>query len=213
MKAILQELTILPGVAGTCILHRQGELSCAQLPAQLTPDKLKDVSRQLFRLFQMGTNSDLDLKSIALRFEQFIFMATILDTDTLLITVCKPDGNCSLVAATASMLREDLRQELSKNDGIEEMQIIDIEEAEQKAKAHDKSNDSQELTALFEEIRKTFAFFVGPAAGIIMEEQQKHWRDVGPAHQNRITELIALLAMEIPDSALAKEFQDKVDAI
>ncbi len=209
MRKLLQEISVIPGVTGSCIFDKKDGPLCKDLHPDLSEDLLETVGIHLVRLIQMGKMSGLSVKSVHFRYDKYTVVGMPLETGSVLLTICEANANCSLVATTAAMLAADMRDELER--GVEAPEVGEVvQDLEEVAFAE---TESTELQPLFDKIEQALAGAIGPVAGMIIQDYIQKWKESGPEVPARLSELAAMLAKEIGDPALEKEFNARVTEI
>lgn len=203
MRKLLHEISVIPGVSGTCIFDKTAGALCSEFKADLPADLTENVGIHFVRLMQMGSMNSLGIKSAHFRFDRYIVVGLPLETGAILLTVCDSDANSSLVATTAAMLAEDMRDELTN---------FDVEPA---ATSSEKGSipaqsPAATLQPQLEKIEDALAGAIGPVAGIVLADYINRWKQNGPPEASRLPELVAMLAEEIGDPELVREFQVQV---
>lgn len=209
MRKLLQEISVIPGVSGSCIFDKKEGPLCKDLHPDLSEDLLQTVGIHLFRLIQMGKMSGLSVKSVHFRFDKYAVVGMPLVTGTILLTICESHANCSLVATTAAMLAADMREELER--GVRhpdtDESVVELEEV-----LLDETVDV-DLQPLYDRIEQALASAIGPVAGMIIQDYIHKWRASGPEVPARLSELASMLAQEIGDPALEQEFSARMQEI
>ncbi len=204
MRKLLNEISVIPGVSGSCIFDKTDGALCADFDTDLPKDLTENVGIHFVRLMQMGTMNKLNIKSAHFRFDKYSVVGMPLHTGSILLTICDSQANCSLVATTAAMLAEDMREELEKPVTTRQ------------APAHagqdvaSESNVDKDVEKHFEEIQNALASAIGPVAGMVMSDYVNKWKQDGSLSVTRLPELISMLVEEIGDAGLAKEFKGQV---
>jgi hypothetical protein len=209
MRKLLQEISVIPGVTGSCIFDKKEGPLCKDLHPDLSEDLLQTVGIHLVRLIQMGKMSGLSVQSVHFRFDKYTVVGMPLETGAVLLTICEAHANCSLVATTAAMLAADMRDELQRGvhspgteESVEELGEVVL----------DKSVDA-DLQPMYDKIEQALAGAIGPVAGMIIQDYIQKWRSSGPEVPARLSELASMLTKEIADPALEKEFNARVEEI
>ena len=209
MRKLLQEISVIPGVTGSCIFDKKEGPLCKDLHPDLSEDLLQTVGIHLVRLIQMGKMSGLSVKSVHFRFDKYTVVGMPLETGAVLLTICEAHANCSLVATTAAMLAADMRDELERGvhspeteESVEELGEVVL----------DGSVDA-DLQPMYDKIEQALAGAIGPVAGMIIQDYIQKWRSSGPEVPARLSELASMLTKEIGDPALEKEFNARVEEI
>jgi hypothetical protein len=210
MRKLLQEISVIPGVTGSCIFDKKEGPLCKDLHPDLSEDLLQTVGIHLVRLIQMGKMSGLDVRSTHFKFDKYTVVGMPLDTGAVLLTICEAHANCSLVATTAAMLAADMRDELQR--GIEQENKGGADDTIEAAPVEE-SGPSAELQPLLDKVEDALAGAIGPVAGVVMQDYLSKWRAAGPEVPARLTELAAMLAEEIGDPAMVQEFTARIEEI
>jgi hypothetical protein len=205
MKDILNEIDVLPGVAGSCLFSRERGQICSGLPPPFTDEAVQAIANRVTRLVQMGGIVDMDVQTIALRFDIFTIMTMPVDSETILLIACEAWGNCSLIATTISMLTGELQDRLTR----EATPVPDIKEIAAKS---DDGQEAARTESLLKQVRGALAFVVGPMADMVFDDNVALWTQKAPAGSSRLPELIEMVAGEIGGDSAA-EFKDKVNGI
>ncbi len=202
----MQEISLIPGVTGSCIFDKTAGAICSEFKDDLPVDLTENVGIHFIRLVQMGSMNKLNIKSAHFRFDRHIVVGLPMDTGAILLAICDSDANCSLVATTAAMLAEDMRDELTQSSFEPDRQSEDKVSDDPPAPVVEKEIDSS-LKPHLEEIESALAGAIGPVAVMVMTDYINKWSLSGLADASRLDELITMLVEEIGDDALAKEFQ------
>jgi len=208
MRKLLKEISVIPGVTGSCIFDKKEGPLCHDLHPSLSEDLLQTVGIHLVRLIQMGKMSELNVQSAHFRFDKYTVVGMPLDTGSVLMTICEAHVNCSLVATTAAMLAADMRDELSRgsrmstDEDVEELDAVGVDE-----------EGDAELQMMYDKIEQALAGAIGPVAGVVMQDYLNRWREAGPAIPARLSELATMLADEIGNPELAREFNSRIEDI
>ena len=210
MRKLLEEISVIPGVTGSCIFDKKDGPLCQDLHPTLSRELLQTVGIHLVRLIQMGTMAGLDIQSSHFRFDQYTVVGMPLETGAVLLTICESQANCSLVATTAAMLAADMRDELKQ--GVVTPVIEEEVAAEDVAMVPDESNDA-DMELLYEEVEQALAGAIGPVAGVVLQDYLNKWKQAGPAIPARLADLAKMLEDEIGDDELAKDFSEKLKTI
>jgi len=208
MRKLLKEISVIPGVTGSCIFDKKDGPLCKDLHPNLSEDLLQTVGIHLVRLIQMGKMSNLDVQSVHFRFDKYTVVGMPLSTGAVLMTICEAHANCSLVATTAAMLAADMREELARGvvDKVDnvDVDVIDV--------TLDNVDDGA-LQVMYDKIEEALAGAIGPVAGVVMQDYLNKWQNDGPEIPARLSELVSKLADEIGDASLAEEFTAKIQDI
>ncbi|NOQ45093.1 MAG: hypothetical protein GQ559_00190 [Desulfobulbaceae bacterium] len=206
MRKLLQEISVIPGVTGSCIFDKKEGPLCKDLHPDLSEDLLQTVGIHLVRLIQMGKMSGLSVKSVHFRFDKYAVVGLPLGSGSILLTICEAHANCSLVATTAAMLAADMREELERGvrapdtgESVAELDEVVLDEIVY-----------ADLQPLYDRIEQALAGAIGPVAGMIIQDYIHKWKASGPEVPARLSELVSMLTKEIGDPALEQEFTSRV---
>ena len=205
MKTVLHELSMLPGVIGSCI-NVDNTIPAASLPASFSRSMAKDAANSIRRMIQMAKVKGLAPASMSIRYDKFTVLAVPVTDISLLLVLCSQDDNISLVATTASMLVPEIEKKI-KQPQPEEIVIpapLTPKEPEY-INAETSKALKQVKTALFET--------VGPIADVIYEDCFLRWTENKPADIGRIFELLACIAKDLDNDGFFAEFKDKIASL
>ncbi|MBI5593801.1 MAG: hypothetical protein HY881_25385 [Deltaproteobacteria bacterium] len=205
MKDVLNEIAVLPGVVGSCLFNKERGQICSGLPPSFTDESVLTIANRVTRLVQMGGMVDMDVQTIALRYDIYTIMTMPVDSDTLLVIACESRSNCSLIATTISMLAGELQSRLAK-------EFASVPEAKETAAKPDNGKEAERTASQLKQIRGALAFVVGPMADMVFDDNVALWTQKKPASSSRLPELIEMLAAEIDDDS-AVEFKKKVNEV
>ncbi len=207
MRKLLKEISVIPGVTGSCIFDKKEGPLCKDLHPKLSEELLQTVGIHFLRLIQMGSMAGLDIQSSHFRFDKYTVIGIPLESSAVLLTICESQANCSLVATTAGMLVADMREELDQG-----VTVVTKTAAEEELEVVDEGDDA-DMLELYAEIEQALAGAIGPVAGVVMQDYLEKWKKDGPVIPYRLAELAKMLEKEIGDSELAKEFSNKLQSI
>ncbi len=214
MRKLLQEISVIPGVTGSCIFDKKEGPLCKDLHPTLSEELLQTVGIHLVRLIQMGEMAGLSIQSSHFRFDKYTVVGLPLESGAVLLTICEAQANCSLVATTAAMLAQDMREDL--NQGIvrvEEQKEADAAGEGDAAGTGVTPEDDTEMQPLYDQIEEALAAAIGPVAGMVMGDYIEKWKKSGPVIPARLIELAKMLEEEIGDAELARDFTDRIKTI
>jgi hypothetical protein len=206
MRKLLNEISVIPGVAGSCIFDKKEGPLCKNMQADLSEDLVETIGIHLVRLLQMGTMSNFKVKSVHFRYDKYAVVGMPLDSGVVLMTICEAHANCSLVATTAAMLASDLKDDLTS--GVTETIPLSAQ-----IDADILETSAAEMQPLYSKLEEALAGAIGPIASMIMQDHLEQWKASGPELPTRISELVTMLVGEIGDPGLAQEFNQKIKDI
>ncbi|MDW7773700.1 MAG: hypothetical protein SCH71_12505 [Desulfobulbaceae bacterium] len=114
MQQLLNEIAVIPGVVGSCIFDRIRGVVCRKFDGSLEQEFSDKIGINFIRLLQMAAMNKLEIRSAQFRFDRYWLVGVPLRKGVILLTICDLQANCSLVASTAAMLAEDLRDEIAQ---------------------------------------------------------------------------------------------------
>ena len=88
MRKLLKEISIIPGVTGSCIYDKTDGALCFEFKAGLPVDLTENVGIHFIRLIQMGSMNNLNIKSAHFRFDRYSVVGLPLDTGAILLAIC-----------------------------------------------------------------------------------------------------------------------------
>ena len=204
MRKLLQEISVIPGVTGSCIFDKTEGPLCKILQQEFDENNLETIGTHLVRLMQMATMVGLEIQSSHFRFDRYTVLGIPLGEETILVTICDAQANCSLVSTTASMLASDMRSDLEQDQTPEP-------EADSEADSEEGvEEDETFLHLLYDEIEQALVAVMGPVAVLVMNDCLERWRQAGPATSERVPELISMLEAEIDNPDMASTFTERV---
>ena len=211
MKKLIDEIAVIPGVTGSCIFDRKSGPVCTDSTATLATDLLQTVGGYLVNMLKMGKGSGLDIASSHFRFDSCTVVGLPLDGETILLTVCDTQANCSLVATMAAMLAADMREDLQGEAG--KVLAPKSLQPEPEAENVESLQADSYMQSYLEQFEDALASAIGPVAGMVIEDHITKWRQGGPAVPTRLNELTEMLVGEIDAPPLVEEFRNRVKRI
>jgi len=215
MDPLLQEIIMLPGVLGCFVFNGKQQIAGSKMPSSFKESNTKAIGNLLARTAQIGAMAQLSLKEIEIRYNEFLLMSKPLPKESLLIIICEPDANKSLISITIGMLAEDIAKALENPQAFQakpgkpspgtQKQQAPVEEKE--------AEISEELSPVLEQVRDALAMAIGPVAGSIMKDIIEIWAKQAPPSLTTIPALAELLCPEIDDDGLEEEFMTAIKEI
>lgn len=209
MRKLLQEISVIPGVTGSCIFDRKEGPLCRDLHRDLSEKHVQTVGIHLVRLLQMGSMAGLSIASSHFRFDRYTVIGIPLDGESILMTICDAQANCSLVSTTAAMLAADMRDDLKR----ELSSPKELEGDQEEVKDSVEGDDETFIQVLLDEIEQALAGAIGPVAAVVMQDYLAKWEKAGPRTTARVPELADMLLQEIGSPDLARNFSEKIKII
>ena len=199
MINLIDELKVIPGVIGACIVNSQEGLRVTNLPTIFKPERLNLVGKHLLKLYAAGCMSFDDLTDITLHYDESVVVARVLEQGTLVFAICDPTFNHNLLTMSFNLLHEEYKlgnfsEAVTKT--TTSPSVIESLPTEQKM--------SGALQNLLAEMKEALGKILGPMAGFIFDEVSDEWMEQGSPDFSQIEELIEQINQEISD-------QDKID--
>lgn len=211
MNRIIKEILTLPGVIGTCVLNKKQQVLLTELPETFTEAMAVKVASNIGRMAQMAQVKGLEPQTISINYDTFIVVVLTLENDTLLIALCKPACNTSLVTTTASMLGSELVATLQQDQKtkIEQNSPETAPQPEESAGTEIPPKTSKAL----EYLKKSLFETIGPIAEMVYGECYDRWTNNNAADIDRIFELVGYISTEIDNPDLFNEFKTKIASL
>ncbi len=213
MDSLLQEITMLPGVLGCFAYTGKQQIASSKMPPIFKENSLKTIGSLISRTVQMSDMAQLDLHAIEIKLNESLLIIKPLSKGGLLIIVCEPSANKSLITMTMEMLSKDIEASMAKG--------VIAPSASQtpprpKPAAPTKRPPAQappkeaeidaNLATVLEKINDALAMAIGPIAGPVMKDTIETWSQQGPTTPSNLPALAKLLCQEINDNDLEQEF-------
>lgn len=208
MERLLHEISAIPGVTGSCIFDRNQGILFRKLDIDLPRDITDNIGINFIRLLQMAAMNKLDVRTAQFRFDKYWLVGIPLYQGVILLAICDLQANCSLVAATAALLVDDMLSALEKpSEKLSESFTHGGAEPQQEDAIGDEGENVQQS---FMEVEEALAAAIGPVAKMVMADSIYKWKQSGPPSAARFHELMDILAEEIEDSILIAEFRNQL---
>lgn len=209
MNTISQEFSILPGVLGSCISSRNREILFASLPEYFTSTMVDESAANIGRMMQMAKVKGLEPQTMSIRYDKFDIMAMPVDTHSMLLILCEPGTNTSLIATTACMLGPEI-EKLLKQAPPPPLEKNTPKRASRVETKNQRPPVSPHTLQALTTIKQALFDTVGPIADMIYDDSFSQWTVKLPADMSRITDLFNHISKEINNPELFKEFQEKM---
>lgn len=218
MDPLLQEITMLPGVLGCFVFNGKQQIAGSKMPSTFKPSNIKAIGNLLARTVQIGALAQLNFKEIEIQYNEFILMTKPLPKESLLIIICEPTSNKSLISMTIGMLAEDIAKALENPQAFQEAdsQPSPATQRAQKPEAPVQEKEAEidgKLAPVLEQVRDALAMAIGPVAGSVMKDIIEVWAKQAPPSIATLPALAELLCAEIDDDELEKEFMTEMKNI
>jgi hypothetical protein len=211
MQNLLNEVSALSGVIGTCVFDKKDGVLCGASRERLASGLRETVGAHLVRLFQLGAMSGLDIRTAQFSFDRYAVIGLPIQSSLILIILCDLQADCQAVAGAAVRLAAKmggappvLAQPQTEETQAEEIELEEIS---------DSGMYPAQLQAMLCRIEQALAGAIGPVAGMVMQDYIDLWQQNGPAVPARIAELTDMLVEEIGDAEAAQDFVAKIEKI
>ncbi len=211
MDSLLQELTALPGVFGCFVYSGKRQIAGSKMPPIFRKNNINAIGSLLARTFQIGRTAQLGFKEIEIKYNESMLMIKPLADEALLVLICEPNANKSLIAMTAGMLAADI--EIAMAQGIiaqpisnpsshpaETIQASQVKEAEV----------NEEINPALDQIKRALAMAIGPIAAPVMKDNIEIWSRQNTPSLSSLPALAKLLCSEIDDKTLEQKFMAEI---
>ena len=230
MDSLLKEINMLPGVFGCFVYTGNQELAAAKLPPIFKENTIKTMGNLLTRTIKMGAMANLDIEAIEFKFDVSLIIVKPLEQGAILVMVCEPAVNKSLINMTTAMLKDDIQAKINKGPvqtqtipqapvqtqaipqapvQTQNSQAQAVAPPQEQPKRQEAEIDAA-LAPILENIKDALAYAIGPIAGQVMLSTIEIWAQQGPTSKQRLPDLAALLCREINDKELEKEFMTQI---
>jgi predicted regulator of Ras-like GTPase activity (Roadblock/LC7/MglB family) len=215
MDLLLQEITMLPGVLGCFVFNgKQRVLLGSKMPPIFKEKNLQAIGSLLTRTVQIGSMAMLLLKEIEIRYNESLLIIKPLPKEALLVIICEPNANKSLINMTTGMLAKDIAKVITQSVAAPPLSPQATQRPlQQKASPQKEAVIDDNLAAILEQVKGALAMAIGPIAGPVMKDNIEIWaKQKAPSFSNLST-LTDLLCKEINNDTLEKEFTAAVKTI
>ncbi len=211
MDSLLQEITMLPGVLGCFVYTGEQQIAGSKMPPIFKENGIKTIGSLLSRTIQMGSMAQLDFSNIEIKFNESLLIIRPMSKGALLVIVCEPSANKSLITMTMGMLVGDIEASMAK--GIIAPSAPQTPVTPQPAASPPPSQPPPKeaeidanLAPILEQIKDALAMAIGPIAGPVMKDTIELWAQQGATSKENLPTLAKLLCTEIDDDELEEEF-------
>lgn len=222
MDSLLKEINMLPGVFGCFVYTGNQELAAAKLPPIFKENTIKTMGKLLTRTIKMGSMANLDMAGIEFKFDVSLVIIKPLEEGGILVMVCEPAVNRSLINMTLGMLMNDIQTAVNKGPEPApataqppvhpQYPSATASPAESTPRRREAEIDAT-LAPVLEKFKDALAYAIGPVAGQVMKDIIETWAQQGPTSKQQLPALATLLCLEINDKELEKEFMSQVQPL
>ena len=224
MDSLLQEINMLPGVLGCFVYNNKQQLVGKKMPPIFKDNVIQSIGNLLARTIQMGNMADLYFTDIELKYNESMLVVNPLAQGALLVIICEPTTNKSLVSMTTGMLAKDIEASLkglpAQQTAAPRPQAHTPPPKQQAAPAQTAQNSppveaeiGAELAPILEKIKDALALAIGPIAAPVMKDSIDVWVQTNEPTIANIPALAEILCEEINDEDLEEEFMTELKAI
>lgn len=224
MDSLLQEITLLPGVLGCFVFNNEQQIVGSKMPPIFREKSINTIGNLLARTVQIGNMAQLDFKTIEIKFNESLLVIQPLARGALLVMICEPNANKSLIGMTTGMLAEDITKFLAnpmaaKSSARQTSPGTTAAPQQKQPPSTPPSSQQKEavidaaLAPILEKIKDALAMAIGPIAAPVMRDTIDIWANEGNTSLADLPELISLLCIEIDDTNLEKDFRMEIKTI
>ena len=224
MDSLLQEINMLPGVLGCFVYNSKQQIVGKKMPPIFKDNAIQSIGNLLARTIQMGNMADLNFTDIELRYNESMLVVNPLAQGALLVIICEPTTNKSLVGMTTGMLAKDIEASLK---GLPAQQAAPAKPNPQTPPSRQQAAPAQpaqqqqpveaeigaELAPILEQIKDALALAIGPIAAPVMKDSIDVWVQNNEPTIANIPALAKILCEEINDEDLEEEFMTELKTI
>jgi len=190
MINLIDELKVIPGVMGACVVDSREGLKATNLPTIFKPERLQLVGNHLLKLCAAGQTSFDDLSDITINFDESVVVARRLDKEKVVFAVCDQTFNSNLLKMSFSVLQDEFNDNYSAAAPAAPTPVAEPAAPVQKVK-------SKALVGLLGEMEQQLGKIVGPMAEFIFAETVEEWESQGDVSDDKIDTLLDLLDQEL----------------
>jgi hypothetical protein len=221
MDPLLQEITMLPGVLG-CFVYsgKQRVLLGSKMPPIFKENNLQVIGRLLTRTVQIGSMAMLLLKEIEMKYNESLLIIKPLPKEALLIIICEPNANKSLINMTTGMLAKDIAKVITQSVSAppvsrqsEKHPLQQKQVPRKKTTPPQKATIDAKLAAILKQVTGALAMAIGPIAATVMKDTIETWANQSPPSTSSLPELTKLLCAEINEPDLEQSFKAAIKKI
>ena len=214
MDSLLQEINMLPSVLGCFVYSSEQQTANSKVPPIFKENNIKTIGSLLARIVQMGGVAGLNFTDIEIKYDESLIVITPLTKGALLVIICEPSANKSLISMTAGMLSKDIDATLTAgNAGAPVKKMTPVPSKQQPAapQPSDATTGKEAeidatLAPVLEQVKDALALAIGPIASPVMRDTIEIWAKQAPPSRATLPSLAKLLCEEIDDDDLEKEF-------
>ena len=203
MDSLLQEITMLPGVLGCFVYTGEQQIAGSKMPPIFKENSIKTIGSLLARTIQMGEVAQLEFSTIEFKFDESLLIIHPMTNAALLVVICEPGANKSLITMTMGMLATDIEASMAKTMATPTAPRPTAPPATPPPK---EAEIDAQLAPILEQVKEALAMAIGPIAGPVMKDSIELWAQQGTTSPKNLPALAEMLCKEINDAELEKEF-------
>lgn len=216
MDSLLQEITVLPGVLGSFVFTNKQKIAGSKMPPIFRENSIQTIGNLIARTIQIGNMAQLDFKGIEIKYNESLLLVTPLAQNALLVIICEPGANKSLITMTTGMLAQDISAALANpmahQAAIRQPPSGATPQQTRKVEADEAAIDAV-LAPILEKVKDALAMAIGPIAAPVMKDSIEIWAKQAPPSIATLPALAELLCAEINDDGLEQEFMTEIKSI
>jgi hypothetical protein len=214
MNSLLQEINMLPGVLGCFVYNSKQQIAGKKMPPIFKDNTMQSIGNLLARTIQMGGMAELKFTNLELKYNESTILVTPLTGGALLLIICEPTTNKSLVEMTIGMLSKDIEAALLGAPQSTQPPLTETAQAATQAPPQTAEAEiGADLAPVLEQIKDALAMAIGPIASPVMKDSIDIWAQQNEPSINNIPALAELLCKEIDDEDLEGEFMAELKTI
>ncbi len=218
MNSLLQEITVLPGVLGCFVFNSKQQIAGSKMPPIFKENSLQTIGNLISRTVQIGGMAQLEFKGIEIKYNESLLLITPLEQNALLVIICEPGANKSLIAMTTGMLAVDistaLANPMASSGSISQPAATPPPSQQPQAAVQQQEVKEAEIDAdlapVLEQVKDALAMAIGPIAAPVMKDTIEIWAKLAIPSIATLPELSKLLCAEINDDDLEQEFMTEI---
>lgn len=108
MTYIIDELKMIPGVLGACIVQANVGVTAANLPAIFKKERLESIGNALAKIYTAGAATLNDFSCLSLHFDESVIVARAVGDDNFCFVICDPASNLNTLITSLNLLQEKI---------------------------------------------------------------------------------------------------------
>ncbi len=219
MDSLLQEINMLPSVLGCFVYNGEQQIAGSKMPPIFKENNINAIGSLLSRIIQMGGMAELTFTDIEIKYNESLIVITPMTKGSLLVIICEPSANKSLINMTTGMLSRDIEAAMAQ--GATGAPISSTApappqkppQAVQQAAPPQEAEIDAALAPVLEQVKDALALAIGPIAAPVMKDTIEIWAQQGTPSKATLPSLAKLLCEEINDDELEEEFMAELKNI